>query len=171
MQVATKYAKLLFDEASKAKATDKILGELNTFYEAIFLKAEVAKALASPAQKDKIEEMIGRISLKYKFSKLTSNFMQLIVRLKRVKFLPAMVREYKNLVDSAGGRKLVDVVSAKEMDKQDKAAIEKLLAPQFGDNILVKYSLDPAIIGGIVASCGSVVFDASVRGAVDRVLV
>lgn len=170
MQVATKYAKLLFDGASKAKTTDETLKEISALHEAIFMYPEVVKALTSPVEKDKVEKLLAKISLKYKISKLVSNFMQLIVGLKRLKFLPDMVSEYQRMIDTTGGIKIVDLVSAREMDKKDRGVVDKLLSAQFGDNILVKYSVDPTIIGGIKASCDSIVFDASVRGAMDRVL-
>lgn len=169
MQVATKYAKLLFDQASKAKAMDKTLEELSLMHDAIFSKPDIAKALTSPVEKDKIEELLVKVVLRFKISDLVSNFMRLVVRLKRLKLLPDMVSEYQRLMDSIDGRKIVGLVSAREMDKKDIAAVDKLLLSQFGDNIVVKYSVDPTIIGGIIASCNSLTIDASVRGAMDRI--
>ena len=169
MQVAAKYAKLLFDEASEAKATDKIFRELSAFHEAICSKPELPKALASPVEKDKIEQLIAKVSLKFKFSNLVSNFMQLAVRMQRLKLLPDILDEYQRLMDSMGNMKIVQLSSAREMDKKDQGLMHKMLVPHFGDNIVVKYSVDSSIIGGVVASCNSLVLDASVKGAMDRV--
>lgn len=169
MQVAAKYAKLLFDEASEAKAADKTLSELSVFYEAICSKPELAKALASPVEKDKIEQLIAKVSLKFKFSTLVSNFMQLVVRMQRLNLLTDILDEYQRLMDSMGNMKIVQLVSAKEMDRKDQGLMLKMLVPHFGDNIVVKYSVDSSIIGGVIASCNSLVLDASVKGAMDRV--
>jgi F-type H+-transporting ATPase subunit delta len=171
MQIAKKYAQLLFNEASKTKILGVVGDEIASLNAAIFLRPEVTKSLSSPVTRNKSEILLEKVMEKYKVSSLTTNFVKILVRLKRLRSLPSIAQEYSRLLDSADGSKLVDVVFSSDASSADRKAIEKLLEARFGGKASVKYAVDPTIIGGVLVKYDSIVIDASVKGAMERMLV
>jgi F-type H+-transporting ATPase subunit delta len=61
------------------------------------------------------------------------------------------------------GRGTVGLVrSAVPLMPEEKARLEKSLAGRFGDDLVLTYEVDPAIIGGLVVRVGDLVMDGSV---------
>jgi|GEM_PF-5102851 F-type H+-transporting ATPase subunit delta len=171
MQIAKKYALLLFNEASKAQIQSLVKEEIVALEAGIFLRPEVAQALGSPTQQNKSEILLAKVMEKYRVTSLTKNFISLLVRLKRLRNLPSIVQEYNRLTQTADGSKLVDVISSADTSMTDRKSIEKLISSHFRWKTIVKYAVDPSLIGGILVKYDSVVLDASVKGALQRMLV
>jgi F-type H+-transporting ATPase subunit delta len=61
-----------------------------------------------------------------------------------------------------------DIRSAKDLTDAQRAALEAQVSRLAGKKAKLKFSTDPALIGGVVARIGSTVYDGSVRGQLDR---
>ncbi len=167
MKLVKKYAKVLFDEATLVKVVAKVLEEVSALSDAIFLRADVSVSLLSPATKNKSKILLEEVMKKYKFTSLTSNFIGILAGLKRLKLLPLIATEYKKLIDTAGGIKFVDVISSVNQSTAERTKIERLLSSRLADKIVVNYSVDNTIIGGIIVKYDSMIIDASIKGAID----
>jgi len=166
MQIAKKYAQLLFDEASRAKILNKVSDEISALSGAIFLHHEVAYGLTSPIVKNKAEILLEKVLNRYKITPLVSHFLRILVRNKRLADLASIAEAYNNLIETMDGTKVVGVISSKKRLPVDESKILKLLERSLvTDKISVKYTTDPSIIGGIVIKYDSTVIDASIRGA------
>jgi F-type H+-transporting ATPase subunit delta len=170
MQIARKYAQALFNEASKLEILSKVGDEIVALSEAIFLRPEVAKTLSSPVARNKSEILLEKVAQKYKVTSLTTNFLKTLVKLKRLQVMPSIVQEYQKLMDAAEGNKLVDVIYSSKPNDAEQRGVEKILNSRFGKAMVVKYTVDNTILGGVVIKYDSVVIDASVKGAIDRML-
>jgi F-type H+-transporting ATPase subunit delta len=72
------------------------------------------------------------------------------------------------LADERLGWVRVDVTSAKPLNDSQRARIEGEISQLAGKKAKLRFSQDPALLGGVVARVGSTVYDGSVRGQLDR---
>lgn len=56
------------------------------------------------------------------------------------------------------------VITASEIESEDRQKLEKKLRKDFGDGITVKYKVESKILGGIIIQVGDWVYDDSVSG-------
>ena len=87
----------------------------------------------------------------------------------------AKPRDYKSilaalqrLVRLEQARREVLVESAVEMDDATRGRVVAGLAHQYGPDLVVRYQVDPALLGGLRIRVGNDVFDGSVKGRLDR---
>jgi F-type H+-transporting ATPase subunit delta len=131
--------------------------------------AELRAALQSPAvspvrKRAAMQRIIAPMGLPDK----VRNFVNVIIDHRRAKDLPHIVDAFEQLLDERLGYVAADVRSAKELSSSQKSAIETQVSRLSGKKAKLKFSTDPALIGGVVARVGSTVYDGSVRGQLDR---
>lgn len=100
------------------------------------------------------------------------NFIMLLVDKRRIIFLESVVEQYLNLLRKLNQVVLAEVVSAKELSEEQKNNIvdkvKKIVEVQ---DVELKTSVDPDLIGGVIIKVGSKVIDASLRGQLRRISV
>jgi F-type H+-transporting ATPase subunit delta len=65
-------------------------------------------------------------------------------------------------------RRKVTVESAVELDETSRQRVVAGLAKQYGDDLVVQYQINPALLGGLRIRVGNDVIDGSVQGRLDR---
>jgi F-type H+-transporting ATPase subunit delta len=91
----------------------------------------------------------------------TVNFMRLVMRKRRERYLEAIYREYVRLRDEAAGVVEIEVRSAADVPP---ALLERLgtrLEKVAGRRVRLRVERDPAIVGGLRAQIGDTVIDGS----------
>ncbi len=162
--LARRYAKALF-------AVGKEEGKFNEYNEALqgvaglyISHPQVVDALTNPLYPLDIRQkvMVGMVE-SMGVEKIMANFLNLLVEKKRADILPEVAEEYQAMVDNEKNVSHGSVVSAIELREalQDKvrAALEKLT----GKKVELTTSVDPSIIGGIIAKVGDLELDGSIR--------
>jgi F-type H+-transporting ATPase subunit delta len=99
------------------------------------------------------------------------NFLRLIVDNGRLAALPEIARQFRALVNSAGGSSDAVVYSAFPLDAQALADVQATLEKRFGRKLGVKVELDSSLIGGIRAVVGDEVLDTSVKARLEQMKV
>jgi F-type H+-transporting ATPase subunit delta len=162
--VARRYAKALFG-IGVDKGTFEVLGqELAALAEVYTESRELRQTLESPVFKPSqkraiVEGLLPRVAQ----SPHVRNFALLLVERGRIATLPAIARAYQEMTDEQLGRVRAVVVSAKPLDGAAEAEILRALERRTGKKVLMKSEVDPALIGGVVARVGDLVFDGSLR--------
>jgi F-type H+-transporting ATPase subunit delta len=78
--------------------------------------------------------------------------------------LPAVVRSFEGLVGGSAQRALEgEVTSAVALDGAQQARILADLTQRYGDRIVVRFSVDESLIGGLIVRMGDRVLDNSLR--------
>ena len=75
--------------------------------------------------------------------------------------------EYGKMLDAHMGVARAEVVTAISLDAQQREKISALLSEIVGKEIKTSYTIDPAIIGGLIAKVGDRVMDCSTRTKLD----
>jgi F-type H+-transporting ATPase subunit delta len=106
-----------------------------------------------------LREILGKMDL----GPICSNFLQLLVDKERIRYLPAIYSAYQRLEDSLAGRLRARLVTAQKLEDEEVAAIRKALEQRFQKEIILDWSEDAEILGGVICKVDGMVFDGSVR--------
>jgi F-type H+-transporting ATPase subunit delta len=169
--VASRYAKALVDvAAAPGSASDPaaILGQLRAVAQAIGDSPELRIALLSPAvPPSRKRAIVARALAPLGLSKQALNFLFVVIDHRRVGEFSAIVDAFEELLDERLGFVRADVLSAKPLAGAQQAGLEAEISRMSGRKAKLKFSIDPALIAGVVARIGSTVYDGSVRGQLD----
>lgn len=168
--IGRRYAKALMELAREEGRIDAILGEIERFH--AFCHAgdgALAAALQNPVvthveRASLLTTLLPRLGL----STTTANFLRLLSDKDRMAALADVVREYQALADVAANRVRATVTTAAPLDAAMTAEVKAALEHTTGKTVVLDSKVDPNLLGGMVARVGSVVYDASLRGRLDR---
>lgn len=90
-------------------------------------------------------------------------FLQALLRNRRQMLIPQIATEYHSLVDETENRMHVQVTVAREPDDRTTKRIGKELSRMYGKTVVPHVTVNPTILGGMVARIGDTVIDGSVR--------
>lgn len=168
--VARRYAAAFFDVTTKAGNTDRAAAELAAFNQVIEGHAELARIFQTPAvppQKKKaiVEAMLRAMDLA---SPEVGRTLQLLAERDRLAALPKIVAALMDRVTAARRVVPADVVTAVPIDDARRAALAAALSKAMGADVRMTATVDPSILGGVVARVGGFVFDGSVARQLER---
>jgi F-type H+-transporting ATPase subunit delta len=158
--LARRYAKAILG----LQPLDRIANDLRSLAAAMKASDELATLLGNPAirrgdRRKVVDALLERVGAQPQ----TKNLVYLLLDGERLGSLPAIARELDAMIEAKAGRVSAEVVSAKPLDstqiQQITAALEKLS----GKRVDVRRREDPALLGGVVAKVGDVVYDGSLR--------
>ena len=98
------------------------------------------------------------------------NFLMLLVDKRRIIFLEQVASQYLEQLRKLNQTVLAEVTAARELSEaQTQAIIDRVKSLSNAQNVEIKTSINPDIIGGVIIKVGSKVFDASIRGQLRRI--
>ena len=162
--LARRYAKALFavgkDDGKFEEYNDALQG-LNEVYA---LDASLADSLTNPLYPMDVREKVMKgIVASMGVDKVMSNFFNLLVEKKRADVLPDIAEEYQVMVDEEKNISHGSVVSAVKLSKELQAKVQATLEKLTGKTVELTTSVDPTIIGGVIAKVGDLELDGSIR--------
>jgi F-type H+-transporting ATPase subunit delta len=166
--VATRYAKALADVTTAASASqrpEEALSQLRAFEGALGASRELQNALSTPAVPgSRKRAVVGRIAELLKLSPIARNFLFVLIDHRRITLLGGILDSFELIVDERLGFARAEVSSPGKLTEAQRSAINAQLERITGKRIRMRFAVDPALIGGVVARIGSTVYDGSVRG-------
>lgn len=166
----TRYARALFDVASKEGDVQQAGRDLTAFNDLVVNHEPLAKIFANPAipapkKKAVVEQLIARGG---SIAPMVGKLLLLLAERDRLPLLPDIVAAYQSrLMDHA---KVVraEIVTAVDLPADRVAALQQGLAQATGRQVQLASRIDPSIIGGAIAKVGSTVYDGSVTRQLQR---
>ena len=166
--VATRYANALADvvtAAGSALSPRDAVSELRAFAAALDGSTELRNALVTPAVPvGRKRAVVGRIAEILKLSRISLNFLYVLIDHRRIAALSGIIDSFELIVDDRLGFARADVSAARDMAEPQRAALTSKLERLTGRRIRMRFAVDERLIGGVVARIGSTVYDGSVRG-------
>jgi F-type H+-transporting ATPase subunit delta len=167
--VARRYAKALLDIGIDKGSYDAYGEQLGALGRAFTESKELRTAALNPSIKLETRKAILRaIAEKYGFDPVVRNFTLLLLDKDRFRFVADIAEEYQRQADAHAGRVRARVTSAVELTKAQTDTLRDKLAALTGKEVTIEKSVDPELIGGVVASVGGVVLDGSVRHQLEQ---
>jgi F-type H+-transporting ATPase subunit delta len=166
--VAARYANALADVVTAGSSPlnpQQAVAELRSFDSLLSGSAELHNALVTPAVPgSRKKAVVGRLADSLQLSRITRNFLFVLIDHRRIASLSDIIRTFEEVVDARLGFAQADVSSPNELNDAERRALTERLEKLTGKRIRMRFSLDPSLIGGAVARIGSTVYDGSVRG-------
>jgi F-type H+-transporting ATPase subunit delta len=169
--VATRYAHALVDvvtaSGSSLSAADAVT-QLRAFDSVLRSSPALHGALITPAvPAARKRAVIGRIGYVMELSQITRNFLYVLVDHRRIASLTEIIHSFEVAVDERLGFARADISSARELSEDQQTELRIRLEQVSGKRLRARYTVDRALIGGIVARIGSTVYNGSVRGRLE----
>jgi F-type H+-transporting ATPase subunit delta len=162
--VARRYARALFGigvDAGKFEALGDELGDLATLWSQ---SDELRDALENPVFKaEQKRAVLQNILPRVAPTPEVQRFVLLLLDRRRIVLLPAIARAYRDLTDAQLGRVRAEVTSAEELNPATLDRVRRSLEQRTGKKVVIHSTVDPELIGGVVARVGDLVLDGSVR--------
>jgi len=161
---AERYARALFSLAKDEGRIDGVGEELGRLVEAMRQVPALRDVLVRPlhpaverrAALRGVGEQLG-------LSPLLLHFGSFLIDQRRTGDLEGIHERYQRLAEEAAGRVRGEVVSAAPLDGGQLERLRAALARQTGRVVDLEVRVDPALLGGVVARVGDLVFDGSLR--------
>ncbi len=162
--VAQRYAKALFHLGEEQNQLAELVGELTraaTTYEA---SSELRGALENPlvphvAKKGILNEVAQRLSL----GSSAKNTLHLLSDRRRLRALPAIVRELRILSDKKRGVVRAQVSTAKPLGAAYLERLRVQLEKMTGNKVELDVTEEPELLAGVVTRIGDRIYDGSLR--------
>src|SRR5712691_4645405 len=173
--VAKRYARALGDvvtaPGSKVDPA-KALGELRIVEQIIAGSTDLRNALLSPAvAPSRKRAVIARVTEPMGVAKAVRNFLFIVIDHRRIHDFSSIVDAFEALIEERLGLVRADVSSARELTEFERSRLEAQLSRLAGKQAKLRFTIEPALIAGVVARVGSTVYDGSVRGQLERLRV
>lgn len=167
--IASRYARALADVLHPKGDFASALGELNGFLEVWRESADLREVFESPvvppAGKQKVlDAILGRLGT----SHTIANFLRVLLAHFRMGMLEEVVQAFRKVGDERMGLVEVKISYARDLADQEQAALRDRFSRLTGKSAQVTFSRDDELLGGVLAQVGSVVYDGSVRGFLER---
>ena len=90
-------------------------------------------------------------------------FLETVIMKRRQMVIPEIASEYRALIDESEDRVHANVTVAREPAEPERDALKRQLSRLFGKRVVPHFSINPAILGGVIIKVGDTVIDGSVR--------
>ncbi|HTO09127.1 MAG TPA: ATP synthase F1 subunit delta [Myxococcota bacterium] len=168
-EISRRYARAIFGLAEGGAAHAKLAEQVRTLSSEITGSAELSRVLLTPIhprveRKALVRELTQRLGLTVEITAVS----EILVDENRLQLLPAIAGALQELVDQEAGRVSARVVSARPLDADSQEKIRAALARRVNADVAVEWSVDPALIGGVVARIGDLLLDGSIRTQLEQ---
>ncbi len=162
--VSRRYARALFDLGRDKGDVEALGRELDVLAGIYASSLELRQTLENPIFKsDEKRAIVEKVLQQAAPSPVLRNFALLLLERRRIGKLPMIARAYQEMVDVQLGRVRAAVTSAKPLDATAQGEIQRALERRTGKKVIMNTSVDPELIGGVVARVGDLVLDGSLR--------
>lgn len=169
LHVAKVYAEALVNAASKTGDAESVVSELEEVdADLIRPNPQFAAILASISVPSAEKSRILLSILQGRALPTVVRFIEVLGNHGRLELISPIAQEARALWDKRQNRRPVLVKSAVSLDDGQKDALTVRVAAMINATPIMKYDLDPSLIGGFVVQVGDDLYDASVKTKLDR---
>ena len=156
-----RYARAVFELALESRELDRWQADLSKLT-AVVADETFRKVLESP--KIKAEDKARLISEHLgEGNPLALNLARLLISRTSIGSIGDIAAEYQHLLDDYHGRLKADVITAVPLDEADSNKLAANLGNVVGKKVELNTTVDPEILGGIIARVGGKLLDGCTR--------
>jgi F-type H+-transporting ATPase subunit delta len=166
-EIATVYARSLFEVAKEQDKLDLVREQLGAFAEALAESRELQVFFFSPyfSTQEKEDGLDRAVT---DADPVVVNFLKLLIEKHRMPVLFRVRANYDAMWEEENKLLPVQITSAVELDKQTVKQIGDQISEQTGRKVDLSAEVEPDILGGIVVRVGNSVLDASIRNRLEQ---
>ena len=166
-EIATVYARSLFEVAKEQDKLDVVRDQLGAFADALSETRDLQVFFFSPyfstaEKEDGLDRVVSDAD------PVILNFLKLLIEKHRMPVLFRIRASYDAMWEEENKLLPVQITSAVELDQQIVSQLGDRIAEQTDRKVDIAANVDPDILGGIVVRVGNSVLDASVRNRLEQ---
>jgi F-type H+-transporting ATPase subunit delta len=167
---ANRYSKALFDVALQENADlAQVDRDLAAVVDMMKASPELAMAVNRSSVTDAARQsLMEAVSKAMTLSPLVSKMLVLLAKTGKLNLLPDLAVTYRERLLAHQNIVRAEVTSAAPLSPEKTRALEESLAAVTGKKVELSVSVDPELLGGVVARIGSTVYDGSVKTQLQR---
>jgi len=166
---ALSYAEAMYAAAAEKGAEDAVFKDMQIIAAAIEKDKNILKYFSNPLWKLEDKRKAAReIIARRERNEMTLACLTIVGQNNRFTDLEFILREFENVYYSKKNIAKVDVQSAIKLSREQNKRLRKNLEKLFEKKVVVKYTIQPEILGGLLIQCGSYRIDDSIKGKIDR---
>ena len=147
-----RYASALFELASENGVVSAVESDLEKLEEAIFASDELASLIRNPqVSRGEATKAIDAVAAMLGLSDLTRKFLGVLAGNRRLIVLREIIRAFFAIASAARGEATAEATSAHPLSEEQVEALRQKLEAREGRNVKIKTSVDPELLGGLVA--------------------
>jgi F-type H+-transporting ATPase subunit delta len=166
-EIASVYARSLFEVAMDHDKLDVVREQLGEFVDALDADRELQVFFFSPYFSTQ-EKSDGLDKAVTGADPIVQNFLKLLIEKHRMPAIFRVRRELDSMWEEENKLLPVEVTSAIELDKKTVKEIGDRIGEQTGRKVELSAKVEPDILGGIVVRVGNSVIDASIRARLEQ---
>ena len=170
--VSSRYARALADVIVSSKLDqDKAVEQLRSLVAAFVSSKELREVWESPAiPAEQKRGVLDALAAKVQVTeRAVRNFIAVLIDHDRIALLPEIARHVEVELNARVGRVDAEIISARELDSAQRAALVSEIARLTGKVVMPRYATDAKLLGGVTVRVGSTIYDGSVRGQLQRI--
>ena len=164
---ARRYAEAAFEIAKRDKTLDRWRDDLNTAVQLV-RDERVSQIVDNPALPFAERSRVIDELLTTRVQPPVRNLVRILSERARIELLPAITAEYGRLLNRERGIATAVVTSATRLTDEERETLEQRLRSMTGSEVELEERLDESLIGGLTVRVGDRLYDASVRGRLER---
>jgi F-type H+-transporting ATPase subunit delta len=162
--VARRYATALADVVTASGDADSVRSELKSWEDLIRSNENLRNAFGNPSIAHiKKEGVLEGLLAKAALSRTTANFLRVLLSNSRLMDLDEINQRFESVLEERSGAVRGEVSSAHELSESQRAELKASLEKLTGKRVLLNFTTNKDLIGGVVTRIGSTVYDSSVR--------
>ena len=167
---ATRYAKALFDVAVRESDPARVEEDLTAIVKAMTDNAELRRALTSPAvPRSTRVSLVTAIATYAGAQPPVAKLLAMLADRGRLELLPVLLEVYRDRLLEHRNVVRASVTTAAPLGPEELKTLEARLGGLTGKHVQLSTTVDPSLIGGLVARVGSTVYDGSIRTQLQKV--
>ena len=168
-KISERYVSALFDIALAAGVLEAVEKDLSVLADLVKENADFSAFLDNPLLSSEAKNSISaNLMQKIGAHQLTTQFIALLARKKRLNILPEIIKLFLERVATERGELAAELVTAKAITPKESSAIAESLSKAYNKKINLSVREDPALLGGTIINVGSYQLDSSLEGKLNR---
>ena len=170
VSLARRYARALVDVAKERAGLDTVQAQLEALAQVVRETSELDDLLRNPAysRTERWAVLQGVMNALGAVEPSLQNFIRLLVDRDRIAYLGDVARVFRDMADSLAGRVRGRVTAAAPLPEDSVTAIKKGLERLTDRQVILEASVEPELLGGVMAQVGSTVYDGSLKSRLEE---
>ena len=170
--MAGRYAAALFELAKDQRQVEVVEADVKSFQAMLDSSADLRRLVRSPViTADDQARALTALLDKAAVSVLTSNFLKLVARNRRLFAVADILTCFRTLLARERGEVTADVATAHALTPAQLQVLSDSLKASIGRNVQINTRVDPNLLGGLIVKVGSRMIDSSLRTKLDNLKV
>ena len=159
----------MFELARETDSVDRLEEDVAALRDVLNDSADLQNLITSPIyERAEVANAITRIAQRMELGQYLANTLGLMASRRRLFALPWLLDHLDKLINEHKGVVTAEIISARPLSDAEIGKVAAVLESKVGKRVDISMSVDPGLIGGMIARLGSRMIDDSMRSKLLR---